>query len=84
VDYLVDGIEANLENDDQLLAWGRALDRVLQWNHYVMPEWHISKFRVATWDKFSRPSVRPKYALGVDTWWIDPVKAARLPSKTNR
>jgi microcin C transport system substrate-binding protein len=81
VDYLVDGIVANQENQDALLYWGRALDRVLTWNYYVMPEWHISMFRVASWNKFSRPGLRPKYNLGLDTWWFDPDKADTLPER---
>ena len=81
VDYLVDGIEANQNDEKALLAWGRALDRVLAWNHYVIPEWHISKFRVAYWNKFSRPAVRPKYALGIGSWWVDRAKESRLPQR---
>ena len=81
VDYLIDGIVDNQENEEALLAWGRALDRVLTWNFYVMPEWHISMFRVASWNKFSRPAVRPDYALGIDTWWYDEAKAATLPDR---
>ncbi len=81
VDYLIDGIEENQENAAALLDWGRALDRVLQWNHYVVPEWHISKFRVAYVNKYSRPAVRPKYSLGLDTWWLDPKKEAALGAR---
>ncbi|MGF1724038.1 extracellular solute-binding protein [Photobacterium nomapromontoriensis] len=81
IDYLTEQIAKNQENPEKLLSLGRALDRVLQWNFYVIPQWHISKFRVASWDKFSRPAQRPKYSLGKDTWWMDPVKAAKLPEK---
>ncbi|ELR65515.1 ABC transporter, periplasmic substrate-binding protein [Photobacterium marinum] len=81
IDYLTEKIVENQQNPDVLLDYGRALDRVLQWNFFVIPQWHISKFRVASWDKFSRPEVRPKYSLGKDTWWVDPVKAAKLPDK---
>ena len=81
VDYLIDGIEANQENEEALLAWGRALDRVLTWNYYVIPEWHISKFRVAYWNKFSRPDVRPKYSLGTGSWWVDKAKEQKLPRR---
>jgi microcin C transport system substrate-binding protein len=56
----------------------RALDRVLLWGHYVIPQWHILAFRVAYWDRFGRPAVSPKYSLGFDTWWVDPAKVARL------
>jgi len=81
VDYLLEGIDENQGDDEALLHWGRALDRVLTWNHYVIPQWHLSKFRVATWDKFRRPAIRPKYDLGVDTWWVDPAKERKLPRR---
>jgi len=83
VDYLIDGIVAHQNDDQALLYWGRALDRVLTWNHYVIPEWHLSRFRVAYWDKFGRPPLakRPKFTLGDGTWWYDPAKAARLPKR---
>ncbi|MDR1986230.1 MAG: extracellular solute-binding protein [Treponema sp.] len=70
LDYLVEGIIAHQEDADALLAWGRALDRVLTWNHYVIPQWHTSQFRVAYNRKLHKPQVRPRYALGLHTWWI--------------
>jgi len=81
VDYLLAGIDEHQGDDEALLYWGRAFDRVLTWNHYVIPQWHLSMFRVASWDKFSRPAIRPKYALGIDTWWVDPAKERRLPDR---
>jgi microcin C transport system substrate-binding protein len=57
----------------------RALDRVLLWGHYVIPNWYSSKYRIAYWNKFSRPAIKPKYALGFpDAWWVDPKKEASL------
>jgi len=58
VDYLIDGISANETDDRALLAWGRALDRVLAWNFYVMPQWHLGQYRIAYWNKF-RPARNP-------------------------
>jgi len=81
VDYLTQAIADNQQNPDKLLALGRAFDRVLQWNFYMVPQWHYSKYRVATWDKFERPEIRPEYDLGVDTWWVSKEKAAMLPEK---
>lgn len=78
VDYLIDGIIENQADDDALLHWGRALDRVLMHNHYLIPQWHLSSFRVAYYDKFSRPQIRPKFALGTGTWWLDADKAAKF------
>ena len=61
-----------------LVDRSRALDRVLLWSHYVIPNWHLNAFRVAYWDLFGRPEARPAYALGFDTWWIDEAKAERV------
>jgi microcin C transport system substrate-binding protein len=81
IDALVDGCVANQDNEMALLNWGHALDRVLTWNFYVIPEWYLSTFRVAHWDKFSRPPVRPKYTFGLGSWWLDKEKEAKLPKK---
>ena len=54
-----------------LLAHSRALDRVLQYGYYVIPNFHLSAFWVAYWDKFRRPEISPKYGVGLDTWWVD-------------
>lgn len=81
VDYLTEQIADHQQDPDKLLLLGRALDRVLQWNFYMVPQWHYSNYRVATWDKFERPEVRPDYDLGVDTWWVSKEKAAKLPEK---
>jgi microcin C transport system substrate-binding protein len=55
-----------------LVARTRALDRVLQYGYYVIPNFHLAAFRVAYWDKFRRPAISPKYGVGFDTWWVDP------------
>jgi microcin C transport system substrate-binding protein len=81
IDALTEEIAANQKNPDKLKAIGRAFDRVLQWNFYMIPQWYISEYRVAAWDKFERPRVMPKYDLGLDTWWISQGKAAKLPEK---
>ncbi|SEG54177.1 extracellular solute-binding protein [Vibrio hangzhouensis] len=81
IDDLTDLIEQNQESPENLLVLGRSLDRVLQWNFYIIPQWYIKKYRVATWDKFERPDVLPTYDLGVDTWWVSKEKAEKLPEK---
>lgn len=84
IDTLVEGIRDNQQNDEELLAYGRALDRVLLWNYYVIPQWHIGAYRVAYWNKFARPETRPRYALGASTWWLDTEAAATLPDRNAR
>ena len=63
---------------DALVNATRALDRVLLWGHYMIPQWIMAKYRVAFWNKFARPEIAPKYSLGLNTWWIDSEKDARL------
>lgn len=78
IDALIDGIIAHQEDDEMLLAYGRAFDRVAMRNFYVIPNWHVSSFRVAYWNQFDRPDTRPDFDLGVDTWWYDEDKASQL------
>jgi microcin C transport system substrate-binding protein len=77
VDKLVDLVIAAGDRQS-LVDRTRALDRVLLWGQYVIPQWHITAFRVAYWDRFARPGIAPKYALGFDTWWVDAAKEAAL------
>ena len=81
VDFLTAEISKRQQEPKALLSLGRALDRVLQWNFYIIPQWHVSEYRVAMWDKFERPETTPKYDLGVDTWWVSENKAQLLPEK---
>jgi microcin C transport system substrate-binding protein len=71
VDYLVEQLIAAPDRE-QLVLRARALDRVLQWNHYVIPHYHISAYRIAYWNRFAHPEVSPAYDLGLDTWWTKP------------
>ncbi|MDO6562520.1 extracellular solute-binding protein [Amphritea sp. 1_MG-2023] len=73
IDYLIEQV-IQAPNRAQLILRTRALDRVLQWNHYVIPQYHINSYRVAYWNKFAFPAQHPKYSLGFDTWWIKPEK----------
>ncbi|HEY5656481.1 MAG TPA: extracellular solute-binding protein, partial [Myxococcota bacterium] len=61
-----------------LVTRTRALDRVLLWGHYMIPNFHISADRVLYWDRFGRPEVTPYQGVQFDAWWIDPAKDARL------
>ncbi|MCL8194851.1 extracellular solute-binding protein [Enterobacter hormaechei] len=81
IDALIAKIVAAQGDKNKLLPLGRALDRVLTWNYYMLPMWFMGEDRVARWDKFSLPAVRPVYTLGFDTWWYDVNKAAKLPAE---
>ena len=81
IDALIAKIVAAQGDKNKLLPLGRALDRVLTWNYYMLPMWYMGEDRVARWDKFSLPAVRPVYTLGFDTWWYDVNKAVKLPAE---
>ncbi len=66
---------------ETLVARTRALDRVLLWGHYVIPNWHLRKQRILYWDKFSRPERPARFGTSTDFWWFDPAKAARLEAR---
>lgn len=80
VDELISQIVANQGDKQKLLPLGRALDRVLTWNYYMIPMWYMAADRFAWWNKFSKPAIHPLYATGFDTWWYDVNKAAHLPA----
>ncbi|MFZ3204495.1 MAG: extracellular solute-binding protein [Pseudomonas sp.] len=71
IDQLVEGL-INANSRQSLVAHTRALDRVLLWGHYVIPNWHIKTWRVAYWNRFEHPKVTPKYDIGLNTWWARP------------
>ena len=83
VDALIEAVIAAPDRQ-ALVDRTRALDRVLQWGQWVIPQWHLGSDRVAYWDKFGRPTVVPDQGVQIDTWWIDPEKAKSLEAKKPR
>jgi microcin C transport system substrate-binding protein len=56
----------------ELLAATHALDRVLLWRHYVVPQWYSPFDRVAYWARLAHPKPTPTYSIGFpDIWWFD-------------
>jgi microcin C transport system substrate-binding protein len=82
VDALIDQI-IFADTRENLVAATKALDRVLLWNHYVVPQWHFGQVRTARWDRFGRPDPMPKYGLSGFPllWWWDSERAARVAMK---
>ena len=64
-------------NRETLGTVGRALDRVLLDGWYMVPNWHDSKFKLATWDRFGRPDASIRTGFVLDSWWLDPAAAAK-------
>ncbi len=68
---------------EDLVAAAKALDRVLLWNNYVVPQWSYNKVRTARWDRFSHHDPLPKYGMSAfpNLWWWDADKAAKTASR---
>jgi len=69
VDHLIDKL-INAKDEQELTTIMRALDRVLMFNYYIVPNWHIGIHRLAYWNKFERPQSALKFKLGTENWWI--------------
>ena len=80
VDALIRGVITAADRKS-LVSHVRALDRVLQWGHWVIPQWHIPYDRLVYWDRFGRPETTPTQGIQFDAWWIDAGKAAALDAK---
>lgn len=68
VDALVDQV-ISAPDREALVARTRALDRVLLWNHYVIPQWYMGANRLAFWDRFGRPATVPLQGYQIMSWW---------------
>ena len=82
IDALIDRV-IFAKDRAELVAATRALDRVLLWNFYVVPQFTYGFSRYALWDRFGHAEL-PKYARsGLPTlWWFDAEKAARIGKRS--
>ncbi len=80
VDALIEEV-VTAPDRESLVTRTRALDRVLLWGHYVIPNWHSRTDRVLYWDKFAKPDVVPDRGTDTSFWWYDPAKAAALQAR---
>ncbi len=72
VDAIIEDIIQAKSRED-LVDHVHALDRILQWNYYVIPQWHISHWRLAWWNKFKHPeTLSPISPQITTTWWEQP------------
>ena len=80
VDHLLDVI-ASAQTIEQLRDACRALDRVIMYGYYSIPDLYSGAYRVSYWDRFGIPAKLPKYftidsaldiwpAWAVTTWWF--------------
>ncbi|WP_312396952.1 extracellular solute-binding protein [Stutzerimonas kunmingensis] len=75
VDDLIDKLLAAQTRDEQVAA-ARAIDRVLLWNHYTIPNWFISNHRLAYRNRFAHVTT-PPYTLGLRAWWLKSLEKSK-------
>ncbi|MCH2547074.1 MAG: extracellular solute-binding protein [Alphaproteobacteria bacterium] len=69
VDAMITRIE-QAQTLEELETAAHALDRILLWEHYTIPQYHVKGFRLVHWNKFHKPETAPSYDMGVSTWWM--------------
>jgi microcin C transport system substrate-binding protein len=74
VDALVERV-VTAQDRQTLTTAARALDRVLLWRWYLVPNWDSESFHIAYWDRFGHPDKPIRQGFNFDTWWVDPAKS---------
>jgi microcin C transport system substrate-binding protein len=73
VDALVQAI-IQAKNRKEVVTASRALDRVLLYGEYLVPNWYINVHRIAYWDKLGMPETQPLYYDPISwllkAWWV--------------
>jgi microcin C transport system substrate-binding protein len=90
VDDLISHI-AQAETLDELRTASRALDRVVMWNHWQIPQLFTRTEPSSYWNKFGRPKVQARY-MSIDsyasassapwplwTWWDKSLAPSQAP-----
>lgn len=80
IDALVDELVA-AQSRQAMDTAAHALDRVLRWGFYVVPQFHLAAYRIAVWDKFGYHRPFPEYTLDLSSWWVDPQRARVIENR---
>ena len=68
VDSLIDGlVKATTQGD--MLRHAHALDRVLQWNYYWIPNYYPPGSSTVWWNRFGIPKVQASNDEAIESWW---------------
>jgi microcin C transport system substrate-binding protein len=79
IDRLIDRV-IFAKDREELVAATHALDRVLLWNDFVVPQWYSPTVRLAYWARYGQPETLPGLTPGfLQVWWFDQQMAERLP-----
>ena len=78
IDKLIDHV-IFAKDRAELVAATNALDRALQWNELVVPQWFSPDVRIAYWDRYGQPKVLPGLTPGfLQVWWFDQALASQV------
>ncbi len=75
VDAMVEKV-VTAQDRASMLPAVHALDRVLLWRWYMVPNYANQNFHVAWWNRFGYPATPIRDGVNFDLWWVDPAKAA--------
>lgn len=68
VDTLITGL-VRATTQTQMLSYAHALDRVLQWNYYWIPNYYPPGTSAAWWNRFGRPTIEASNDEALESWW---------------
>ncbi len=85
VDALIEEL-IQAKTREELVTAAKALDRVLMWNYYFVPQWFKNSHSIAYWDKFGRPDAKkPGFDRAVlHSWWYDQERADDLAARRGK
>ncbi len=83
VDALIQKVITSPDRDT-LKTVAHALDRVLLWRWYLVPNWDNKVFHVAYWDRFGHPDKPIREGINFDSWWVDAGKAQATDTARRR
>lgn len=80
IDDLIEKI-VNTNSRKNRVAMAKAIDRILLYGEYLVPNWYIAHHRVSYWDRFNIPEKTPLYyrptPWALQTWWLKTSKGAQ-------
>jgi microcin C transport system substrate-binding protein len=68
IDTLITGL-AKADNKPAMIDYAHALDRVLQWGYYWIPNYYPPGSSTVWWNRFGIPKVQASNSEAIDTWW---------------
>jgi microcin C transport system substrate-binding protein len=68
VDTLINGL-AKADSKPAMIDYAHALDRVLQWGFYWIPNYYPPGSSTVWWNRFGIPKVQASNSEAIDTWW---------------